>query len=499
MALSGLGCALLAPLFVLTTDGSPMRLGLCVSASAIKNGLSLAGRGVMQWRRLPVGGADAKRVWIEVGVVAPRGKVRLVSGGVGPCPSGRGPAYVFTRQERQLDVGMETVERWQWVDGSLDERIRLVFDGRTERMGEVYLGGEGLTRQTGGLSHRARAWFCDGQMMARRCGLLPMDRFQGNATRSIQRHLRSCVHQLQEMAGQRGQGDFQRGNDEVTNLEFDTILALIRCAIGLQDEHAWLMAQRSMRHFLDRDLDRRTGLPFRHGLRHRSVAPDPGHVWLQGLLWVALLTADDAALVTACEVAHALALQSPVAKGRFERARDYAWPLLEMEALLTFHSTMRLTAAANRHAAAIAGRFDPLANTFRFGEGELGGEVYLERAWLTAGLVIPALKAHLRRVQSVKIRASIQAVEDALMKQIGRGSRGMPTHWRITNGRVHAVHYERAAARGAWLVEPFGLREQRRIFGNSAVRRTMAKTPSLKHADLATEFTKMARCVWVWR
>ena len=36
-----------------------------------------------------------------------------------------------------------------------------------------------------------------------------------------------------------------------------------------------------------------SGLPYPHGPDHRSGTPEPGHAWLQGVLWLALLTADD--------------------------------------------------------------------------------------------------------------------------------------------------------------------------------------------------------------
>ena len=68
----------------------------------------------------------------------------------------------------------------------------------------------------------------------------------GVATRSVRRQLAEVVDRLVELPGRRGAGDFGRSDGVVTNLEFDTPLALLRCAIGLGSERAWQLALRSL-------------------------------------------------------------------------------------------------------------------------------------------------------------------------------------------------------------------------------------------------------------
>lgn len=509
----------LGPLLTVTSDGAPMRFGVAVSASVLEDGLSLAGRGALQWRRLPVGVGDVgsgdvgsgdvdsgdvaadQAVWIELAIVAPRGPVRVMMGGAGPSADGRGPAYVATSETRRLAYGTERVQRWQWVDGTVDERVRTSFTARAELHGEIYEIGEGLTTTTAGLAERATFWWRRGRKHAAACGLLPPRRGGSGTCKTVRKHLQSVVRHLIEMGGRRGAGDFRRSAGEVTNLEFDTTLALLRCAVGNADARAWQLALRAAGHLRDRDLDVRSGLPFLHGATHRGQAPEAGHVWLQGLLWVGLLTADDEALAAARGIGRALALRLPMGTGRNERLRDYAWPLLQLEALLQVDPAVPVAAAADRLAASIEARFDAASGTFRFGEGELGGGVYLERAWLTAGLLLPALRAHMRRSGAERrdLADKVRVVAGTISAAIGSGARGLPTHWRIVRGRRSAVHYERGTARVAWLLEGLDRRTQAKLLGRSSMRRTLAETPRLDDPDLPTGFTLLARCRWVWR
>ena len=489
----------LPPLITVPTDGQPMRFGISVPAAELAAGLSLSGPGAMQWRRLPVGLAESEHVWIELAIVAPRGTVRVLRGGAGPCPDGRGPAFVLAKDEQRVAHGTVRVVRWQWVDGTVDERSRTTFTAITELGGETYQVGEGLTTVTPGLAERAHYWLQRGHAPAIRYGLLPARANGLTATKGVRKHLQKVLPCLVEMGGRRGAGDFVRQDGVVTNLEFDTTLALLRCAVAMRSERAWQLALRAAGPLQDRDLDVRTGLPFVHGVSHRAAPPEPGHTWLEGLLWVGLLTADDDALVAARSVGRALAAYLPVGTGRNERMRDYGWPLLQLECLLRVDPTTRITVAADRLAAAIVMRFDAGARTFRFGEGELGGGVYLERAWLTGGILIPALQQHLRRQPNEEIANKVRVVQRALLARIGSGARGLPTHWRIAHGRATAEHFERNSARATWLLEALSTRDQARLLRRSSVRRAVAETPALEHPDLATEFTLLARCRWLWQ
>lgn len=489
----------LQPLLVVTSDGKPMRFGVPVPAESLAEGLSLAGRGALQWRRLPVTPTAAGEVWIELGIVAPRGTVRVRRGGAAPRPTGRGAAFVRTATERELVYGLERTTTWRWVDGTVDERTRITFRKDCVHLGERFLAGESHTTESDDLAKRADHWLQAGRVASEGIGLLPSRARSGALPKQVRRHLGKVVATLCEMPGVRGAGDFVRDGDVVTNLEYDTTFALLRCAVAMRHERAWRLARRAARHLCDRDLDLHTGLPFGHGSGHRTTRPEPGHCWLQGLLWVGLLSADDGLVRIACGMGRALAVRLPNGVGRHERLRDYAWPLLQLESLLRVDANDQVRIAADRYAAAIAARFDPVARTWRFGEGEVGQGAYFERAWLTAGILLPAVEAHLARNPLPALRDQARLVRRSMLDSLGSGARGFPTHWRIRGGRVFGQHFERGTARSTWLLEALAPRDQQRLLRRAGMRRALLDTPPLDHRCLATEFTMLARCDWVWR
>jgi hypothetical protein len=499
--------ALAAPIWTWTSDGSPLRIGLRVPREAVADGLALRGEGQLQWRPLPVRGHGDDRtadsgghdeVWIELAILAPRGRVQVVAGGRGPDLDGRGAAFVLRREQRRVAHGLEQTTRWEWCDGTVDERCRVTFTAATEIAGERFEAGEGWTRQSPGLATRARWWQRAGRAEAERCGLLPVRGRGGGTTARLRRHLGEVVDALVEMPGARGAGDFRRADGEVTNLEFDTAFALLRCAVALQHARAFVLAQRCAAQLRDRDLDLRSGLPFVHGVDHRTGVVETGHVWLRGLLWVGLLTADDDALVAARALGRSLAVNLPQGTGRNERLRSYAWPLAELEALLRVTDEPIAARAADRLAAAIALRYDPSACTWRFGEGRQRDGSHFERAWLTAGLLLPALRAHHARRPAEPLRDQIDAASKRLAHEVGRGVRGLPTHYRLRRGRSFAHHFERGTVRSTWLLEAFDARRQRQLFGRAAVRRATTALPALDDPDLPTTFTMLGRCDWPW-
>jgi len=495
-----MACALLLQAVLLTVpcDGEPMRFGAPIEVGALDDGLSLRGKGALQWRPLPVAPTEDGRQWVELAIVAPRGSVRVVRGGAGPDDDGGGAAFVREQVERDVAGGHERTTTWRWCDGTVDVRRRCVFAERSVQGHEVFVAGEALTTDSAGLVARARCWRAEPRR-AIDCGLLPERGGGGAATRDVRRHLVDVVAALRELPGVRGAGDFARGDGTVTNLEFDTTFALLRHAVSAQDPRAFAMAQRCARHLVDRDLDGASGLPFVHGVGHRSSTPQPGHVWLRGLLWVGLLTADDELVEAARGIGRALAARPPDGQGQDERLRDFAWPLAELEFLIRFTPEPVLVAAADRIARVVLARFDPAARTFRFGEGEVGDGLYFERAWLTAGLLVPALRAHLARRPDVDAAEKLRVVEEALLERIGSGGAGLPTHWRVANGRAVAEHRERGTVRAAFLLDGAPAADLRRLLRRRSVRRALADCPQLEDPDLPTSFTLLARCDWVWR
>lgn len=491
-------CSVLVVLQTVLTlhlDGAPVRFGVPVPAAAVADGLRLGGAGALQWRRLPVGDAAADPVWIELAIAGARGTVRVQRGGAGPCADGRGPAFVRDAGDESLPEGRVAWFGWRWCDGTVDSWRRTQFTAPVEADGETFAVGEYRTEVGAGLARRALPVVTLPRACAVLGGLLPPG---GNQGRALRRQLASAVAALRELPGERGAGDYAR-SDAITNLEYDTTLALLRQAIGAADAAAFARALRSARHLVDRDLDLRTGLPFAHGPEHRVGEPEPGHAWLQGLLQVGLWSADDGLIAAAKALAAALAAQPPRGTGRNELARDYAWPLGELEALLAIAPDPFLARAADRLAVAIDLRYDAVLHTYRFGEGELGGGLHLERGWLTGGVVVPAMAAHLRRHPDGDRAARLASVQRELATQIGSAHGGVPTHWRCAGGRTFAEHLARDAPQAVLMLD--GLREEdrERLLRRGSFARCFADVLVVEDPDLPTSFTLVGRSEWVWR
>lgn len=484
-------------LLSLPADGAPVRFGAPLPAAAIARGLALRGAGVLQWRRLPVGGEHADPQWVEIAIAGGHGSVSVLAGGENASSDGRGPAFVRTVEWEDVPEGRVVRTTWRWCDGSVDERVRTCFTASTIVDGECYGPGEARTIESEGLRRRALAWL-GAQAPGGRGGRSPSAAARRDGL-DLRRQVLATRPLLREIPGCRGAGDFLRSGEVVTNLEFDTTLALLRCGVGGGDEGAFLAAARAARHLVDRDLDLRSGLPFPHGPDHRTGVPEPGHAWLQGLLWAGLVFAEDEFVAAAKSIAAALAVCPPRGDGRHERARDYAWPLLELEALLAVHADASLATAADRLAVAIRSRHDPVARTFRFGEGEVGGGVYLERAWLTGGVLLPALLAHLGRRPDATLAAAVRDVQQAMLDRFDRGLPGLPTHWRIAGGRTFAEHRAIGSAESVMMLAGLLPADLHRLLRRENVRDAIAEVLRPDDPDLATTWTMVARLDWVWR
>ncbi len=486
----------LQALLALSLDGAPVRFGVPLPAAAVGKGLRLEGKGVLQWRRLPVGSSGADPVWVELAIAAGHGRVVVHAGGASAHPDGRGPAFVREEREVEEQYGRKTTETWRWCDGTVDERVRTTFFVATTVNDTTWTAGESLTVESEGMAQRLRP-VCRFPRAVFECAdLLPTG---GRLAAFVQKQLAEHVGRLPELPGARGAGDFGRAGGVVTNLEFDTTLAVLRCAVAFGDPVALALARRCARHLLDRDIDIRTGLPFPHGPDHRTGVPETGHVWLQGVLFVGLLSADDQALVAAGAIARALAVHPPLGEGRRERARDHAWPLFEIEAMLAVDPDPGLMVHADRLAIAIDSRFDPVARTFCFGEGATDEGVRFERAWVTAGVVVPALRAHLARRDDGRIAAHVRAVQQALLDRIDRPLPGVPTHWRIAAGTPFAEHRAIDEPEAVVMLDAFEPADLRRLLRRDGLRRALDEVLRPDDPDLATTFTMVGRCRWVWR
>ncbi|MGE3171314.1 MAG: hypothetical protein AB7O97_01730 [Planctomycetota bacterium] len=503
----------------------PVRFGAPVPERVLQAGLSVRGGGEVHWRPLPLATRDGLS-WVEVAVVGAGDHVRLQLGGAPARPTHAGatrsgPVVTVSRtSEPALAPADRTGDRagdraddragtappivgscqrteWRWGDGSIDRRERTVFRVATTVQGESFEPGEAWTRDGPGLERRGRPLTGLPRALWVRTGLLPRDR---GLAAPVRAHLQRAAAALSELPGMRGRGDYGRSGDVITNLEFDTTLALLRLGLALGDDDLLLRARRAAWHLCDRDLDAATGLPFGHGPDHRHTPPAPGHAWLQGLLWVGALWADDELLAAARQIAHGLASVPPMGEGVEDRARDYGWPLLELEACLRLLDDPRLARAADALAAAIARRYRPELHVFAFGEGEAGrGPGYFERAWVTGGVLLPALRAHLERRPDRALRAMVDDVTRALTARIGQGRGGLPTHWRVVPGAVFAEHRAVCDPKAFLLLEALGPRELQRLLRRPEALDGLLGTPVLDDPDLATSLTMAARCDWVYR
>jgi hypothetical protein len=483
-------------LLALSVEGQPVRFGVPLPAPAVAQGLRLCGPGVLQWRRLPVGRDDADPVWVELAVAGTTGRVRIAAGGAPATPDGHGAAFVREQEEQRGPEGKTTIVRWRWCDGRIDERRRTQFEATTTIAGETYSAGEARTVWNDGRAQRATPVVHVPRRIWELAAVLPAG---GRLGEAVRKQLAAVRPRLVEMAGERGAGDFERSQGIVTNLEYDTTLGLLRLALVGADEAALAQALRCAQHLCDRDFDLRSGLPFTHGLDHRTGVPAPGHAWLQGLLLAGLLAADDDLIAAARAIGRGLATHPPTGTDRFEVARDHAWPLLELEGLLAVLPDRALAQAADRLAVSIDRRFDPIARTYRFGEGELGDGVYLERGWITGGLVVPALVQHLQRCPDARMAEHVRIVRQALQDQIGLAGGGIPTHWRCANGQTYAVHRAQRDPAAMLMLDALELVDLRRLSRRETLRRSVEEVPNLEDPDLPTAFSMVARCTWVWR
>lgn len=493
-------CAQLVCAFDVDGDG-PVRFGLPVPQGVLERGLRLRGdRGArMQWS--PLFGsppASGDRLWIEVAVIGQHGRARLELGGDGPSDPARGSVVqVFDEAvDRQGEEVLSHSRRvWRWADGSEDRRERRILAEADEEREA----GEAITTESDGLAAR-RARVRIQASFWRDAGVLPPADGSG---RFLRDELLGALPYLRRAPGARGKGDFVRGEDgaTVTNGEFDTALAFARLAMCTGRSDLLEQARACAWHLCDVDLDRRSGLPFRHGGDHRSAGPETGHVWVHGALLVASLYADRDLLAEVLSIATSLAQRARATEHRegiADRLRDEAWPLCELEASLRFVDSEPIRDAADHLAAVIEARFDPVLGCFRYGEGETrAGKVYRDRLWLSAGILIPALRAHAARVGGPSTTAD--ATEAAMLPLLLSGREGVAIQvWRVGKDSFDPTQVT-GVAEPVLLLDGLSVAARRRVLSRSNVRAAWKDVLDPRHDDLVTRFTMLARCSWVMR
>lgn len=482
--------------FVHAGEG-PLRLGFPLPAATLRRGLRVDGAGArLQWRPL-VARADPEtgRVWVELAITGASRRVRVRAGGVGPCGEAGGDVVVVERRRVPGAGARRWLERWTWSTGEVDERRREVAGGDRTGDGELRPG-EAITTVSARWSSRwldariASGWW-------RRAGVLPG---KGTLGRPYRERLVRLAATLEELPGRRGRGDYGRSKGIVTNLEYDTTLALAR--LGLAEGRYDLLerAARAARHLVDVDLDPASGLPHPHGRDHRARAPRPGHCWLRGVLLVGLLAADRELIRAAGGIARGLAARrGPPREGVADRARDLAWPLWEMEAWLRVADDEVVRRAADRLGAEILRRFDPGRSVVVFGEGRTRSGVYHERLWITAGVLLPALRAHQRRRRDPRLATVVRALERRVLRAVRRGRGGLPLHQWVGFGRVLGEARVTGRAEAFFLLEGLPVAELAPVLRRAQVQAALRDTPERDDPDLATAFSLAGRCAWILR
>ena len=469
----------------------PVRFGVPVPAEDLRAGLRLDGpHEAFQWSTLTTGlDAESERVWIEVAVDGRPGRYRLQRGGSAARPNGSGAAV--ERWARDLKDGAEQarVSTWSWHSGVVDRVRRTLVPGAaagewsTERSEEVI-----------GRRSRVRIppdFWRDARVLPARTGA-------GTEMRS---RLLDALPELPRCEGH--PGDYVRGRPDdtgarvKTNLEFDTTLGFLRLALVCDREDLLRRALESATYLCDRNVDVRSGLPFRHGRGHRSARPEFGHCWWTGALSTALTFADRDLRDHALEIGRAVA-RGVQAMEPAERLRDVAWPLLELERHLTMQHEPLIEQACDRLARDVLDRWDEAFDVVRFAEGEVAESVYRDRCWQTCGILLPGLRAWSRRTRSPEGRRVADRIERRVSALMRNGKRGVPIQFAVGTRGVFGVSRRENAPIASLLLDGMSSSTRKKLLARRSIRSAIEGGIRLGSDDLATDFSIVARCSWVY-
>ncbi len=492
-------CVLAQTLLTFSIDHpQPVRFGWKVPVEAVSRGLRLDGDpgAHLQWRLLhenPGGGKGA--LWAVIEVCGHDGPAKLLMGGTPPLTCGEsGTVCVRTIEEGAAESGPTRTETDRWIDGTVDTRVlHTLFEDHHGPVHWLEDGGSIVERRMP-VRIRASEW--------RRIGVLPRG---DGAGRRARQELLDAVPRLPGAPGRLGSGDFTRGTEQatVTNLEFDTALGFLRLALSEGDPACLERAQRAARHTLDVDLDVRSGLPFRHGPDHRVARSEPGHVWTTGIALVGAVFGEAEIFEGGLGIAQALAarvLGPEPREGPFDRLRDEAWPLHELEQMLQITDHPSLRRAADAVAGRMLARFDPRLGCLRYGEGETrAGRVYRDRLWLSLGLAVPALEMHATRTGDARALEAVASIRQVGVGLLASGRSGLPLTISLADEAQPSAVWTSRAAEGYLLLEGLTPDALRSALGRSHVRRALEGALDHDHEDLATRFSIAARCAWVAR
>ncbi len=502
---------LLQVLLTFTVEGQgPVRFGFPLPENALARGLAVEGvaAATLQWRSLmPRPDRGTGRRWVEIAIggvgmqAVPQKTLRLRVGRVPATSEGNATTgAVFNRSTEVAEKSgiRTTTTTWRFADNALDRRERLeVIGGELAVDEELLCCGEATTADSPSLRARtlrvgiaAREWA--------RAGVVPLP---SRTAAPWREHLRAMGKQLRSLPGVRGAGDYVRAEGVVTNLEFDTTLGFVRLGLACGDAELLARAAQSARHLVDHDLEAGSGLPFAHGADHRDNPPEPGHAWLQGLMLTGCVFADDELIGQATSMARGLARhpRAPPQARAQDRARDVGWPLLELEAYLACHDDPPVARSADALAHEVLARFDARSGVVRFGEGERRGGAYEERAWLTGGILVPALRAHAARTGNTHAKQIVAVTQERLLALLRRGQRGIPIRYWVDRDGLGSELRLSGTAEGFLVLEGVDPADLPRVLARGPVAACLEGVPRDDDPDVATQFSIAARCTWVLR
>lgn len=484
-------------------DGSgPVRFGVPLPSARLERGLRLEGHPAprLQWRLLQSQpGLGSDRLWVEIAADGVVGRARLCAGGDPPQLGSEEP-LVTTEIDDRFAPALGVTHRWKSgaVD-SLDLRMAPPGGSRAD------LGPEFGTGRSGALlAHWSEGWIKRRSRVRipagfwRKVGLLPSGRRQSD---KLLRSLREGGARFDECEapGEHGRGDSFRFDREVANGEFDRSLGCLRLALRTGDPDWWRRAYESARHLADVDLDRSSGLPFRHGPEHRRRDTELGHVWIRGLREVGLCFADRPLLEAARRMARSLAERARNrrgARGERDRLRDEAWPLWELEEHLRFESTDPIVAACDVLVGAIRRRWDAEFAVFRYGEGEpVRGESYYDRIWQTCALLLPSLR--LARERGVWPESSVveESVEERFETLVESGRVGFPLGVQVRGRELFRPTFGSESFEALLAFDGLSDPTRKRLFRR--LRSALESALPEGSKDFATRFVVASRCGFV--
>ncbi|MBK6940193.1 MAG: hypothetical protein IPH13_08305 [Planctomycetes bacterium] len=222
---------------------------------------------------------------------------------------------------------------------------------------------------------------------------------------------------LEACVGARDYGDYRLG-DGFANLEYDPARAFYAAWLGTREATYANSARAMVEHWVrfDRSAGEgevAPGLPFQHGVDHRSLTFEPGHVWAGGVVLTALLCGDPAAQGAAHELSHAL-VDLVATSERFDEERSYAWLLLALCDLDLLGPDPELRAARERLSRQLLQRQNA-AGYFEIDRAQPGSTVFAVTPWVTGGITMQAL-SRARRLDGdeVGVREAIVRAADFL-------------------------------------------------------------------------------------